>query len=107
MFTANRPVRIFLDMPTDSPLAKAIKQTLPSARDESTHSYSDSRDEADLVFSIGWVERFGIEGLVDMIGGVRICARQADLGKEDLIFGQTLSTKYGKKKAKEMIRGLG
>lgn len=59
--------------------------------------------DADLVFSIGWIEQFGLEGLVDVIG----CVRKTAPPKEDLIFGLALSKKYGEKKAKEMIRGLG
>ncbi|MEK7610304.1 MAG: hypothetical protein AAB468_00955 [Patescibacteria group bacterium] len=69
MFTANRPVLIFLDMPADSPLAKAIKQTLPSA--ESTHMYIDSRADADVVFDSALVERAGgLSGLVGVIAWV-------------------------------------
>ncbi|MEK7586916.1 MAG: hypothetical protein AAB453_03555 [Patescibacteria group bacterium] len=98
-----KPVRIFLNMPDYYSLAETIKQLLPSVGDQPTHVYVETAEEADLVFGIGWVEKFGLEGLVYMIGG----ARRTNTPREDLIWGETLTEKYGKKKAKEMVRGLG
>ena len=64
---AVKPVRIFLDMPADGPLAKVIRQTLPGTGDETTHVYVETAAEADVVFDLGLVQTAGLEGLVQRI----------------------------------------
>ena len=69
---ANYPVNIFLDMPVGSPLAAAIRQTLPSVGDAPTHVYVDSAEEADLECSRALFEGLGgIVGLANVINMMR------------------------------------
>ena len=78
-----KPVRIFLDMPADGPLAKAIKQTLPGTGDQPTHVYVDSNAEADLVFDSALVERAGgLASLVTVIDWVRDPQKLAPLNSD-------------------------
>lgn len=70
---ATKPVRIFLDMFTDGPLAKAIKLVLPGTGNQPTHVYVETVAEADVIFDLGLVQTAGLEGLVQKINERRGC----------------------------------
>lgn len=79
-------LRIHLDMPVDGPLARAMRQVLPSVGDEPTHIYVDSAEEADLIIDTAMVTRSeGLIGLVAVIDWVRKPSRFAPLNSDDFI----------------------
>lgn len=79
-------LRIHLDMPVDGPLARAIKQVLPSEDDEPTHIYVDSAEEADLIIDAAMVTRSeGLIGLAAAIGWVREPSRLPPLNSDHFI----------------------
>lgn len=99
MSTAHSPIRIFLDMP-EGPLARVIRQTLPSVGDNPTHVYVGSAAEADLTWDTSQVERMG---LMEMVNTIRWLYKVRTSPAEFKRFVDLLIKEYGPEGVKQIL----